>query len=223
MANGRRTLLDIASGGQYKTSRDLPDFKELIDLAAARQAVWMSEEIYPGSGLTQGNLYDIVTGTAGMAKVGGAVVKQGVKGIKKLRSIQKLKNQQEIIKNISKHPMPQSSSVELKQIGKEIDTYLGPQRSAKIMKQGGKAEAKPVRKSDRVKWEQINEKLENFTKREGGIIRVEYKKSLDLTTPQAVAKLSKQQQIERQRRKDEDRLFRELGGSRRGQRRGNIY
>ena len=81
MANGRRTLLDIASGGQYKTSRDLPDFKELIDLAAARQAVWMSEEIYPGSGLTQGNLYDIVTGTAGMAKVGGAVVKQGVKGI----------------------------------------------------------------------------------------------------------------------------------------------
>ena len=96
MANGRRTLLDIASGGQYKTSRDLPDFKELVDLAAARQAVWMSEEIYPGSGLTQGNLYDIVTGTAGMAKVGGAVVKQGVKGIKKLRSIQKLKNQQEI-------------------------------------------------------------------------------------------------------------------------------
>ena len=223
MANGRRTLLDIASGGQYKTSRDLPDFKELIDLAAARQAVWMSEEIYPGSGLTQGNLYDIVTGTAGMAKVGGAVVKQGVKGIKKLRSIQKLKNQQEIIKNISKPPMPQSSSIELKQIGKEIDTYLGPQRSAKIMKQGGKAEAKPVRKADRVKWEQINEKLENFTKREGGIIRVEYKKSLDLTTPQAVAKLSKKQQIERQRRKDEDRLFRELGGSRRGQRRGNIY
>ena len=39
MANGRRTLLDIASGGQYKTSKDLPDFKELVDLAAARQAV----------------------------------------------------------------------------------------------------------------------------------------------------------------------------------------
>ena len=116
--------------------------------------------------------------------------------------------------------MPQSSSVELKQIGKEIDTYLGPQRSAKIMKQGGKAEAKTVRKADRVKWEQINEKLENFTKREGGIVRVEYKKSLDLTTPQAVAKLSKQQQIERQRRKDEDRLFRELGGSRRGKQKG---
>ena len=223
MPNGRRTLLDIASGGQYKTSRDLPDFKELIDLAAARQAVWMSEEIYPGSGVTQENLYDMVTGTAGMAKVGKAIVKQGVKGVKKLRSIQKLKNQKEIIKNISKHPMTESSSIELKRIGKEIDTYLGPQRSAKIMKQGGKAEAKPVRKADRVKWKEINEKLEKFTKREGGIVRVEYKKSLDLTTPQAVAKLSKQQQIERQRRKDEDRLFQELGGLRRGQRRGNIY
>ena len=222
MPNGRRTLLDIASGGQYKTSKDLPDFKELIDLAAARQAVWMSEELIPGSGVTQGTLYDMVTGTAGMAKVGKGIVKQGVKAVKKLRSIQKLKNQKEIIKNISKHPMTESSSIELRRIGKEIDTYLGPQRSAKIMKQGGKAEAKPVRKSDRVKWQQINEKLENFTKREGGIVRVEYKKSLDLTTPQAVAKLTKQQQIERQRRREEKRLFRELGGSQRGKSRKSI-
>ena len=118
MPNGRRTLLDIASGGQYKTSKDLPDFKELIDLAAARQAVWMSEELIPGSGVTQGTLYDMVTGTAGMAKVGKGIVKQGVKAVKKLRSIQKLKNQKEIIKNISKHPMTESSSIELRRIGK---------------------------------------------------------------------------------------------------------
>jgi len=69
----RRSLMDIVSGGQYKTSRDLPDFKELIDLAADRQAVWMSEEIYPGSGVTQGNLYDMVIGAASVAPVGRAI------------------------------------------------------------------------------------------------------------------------------------------------------
>ena len=218
----RRSLMDIVSGGEYKTSKDLPSFKELYDVAAERQAAHMAEEILPGSGVTQGTLYDIVTGTAGIAKFGGGAVKAGVKAVKKIRSIQKLKNQKEIIKNISKHPMTESSTAELKQISKEIETYLGPQRSAKIMKQGGRAEAKTVRTADRVKWEQVNEKLENLTKREGGIVRVEYEKSLDLTTPQAVARLTKQQQIEREKLREDERLFRELGGSQRGRRKKGI-
>ena len=218
MPNGRRSLLDIASGGQYKTSKELPSFSELIDLISEYQVKEMSEEV--GYGVTQGDLYDIVTGTAGIAKFGGGVVKTGVKAVKKLRSIQKLKNQKEIIKNISKHPMTESGTAELKQISKEIETYLGPQRSAKIMKQGGRAEAKPVRTADRSKWEQVNERLENLTKREGGIVRVEYEKSLDLTTPQAVARLTKQQKIEREKLREEKRLFRELGGSQRGRQKG---
>ena len=220
MPNGRRSLLDIASGGQYKTSRELPSFSELINLISEYQVKEMSEEV--GYGVTQGDLYDIVTGTAGIAKFGGGVVKTGVKAVKKLRSIQKLKNQKEIIKNISKHPMTESGTAELKQISKEIETYLGPQRSAKIMKQGGRAEAKPVRTADRSKWEQVNERLENLTKREGGIVRVEYEKSLDLTTPQAVARLTKQQKIEREKLREEKRLFRELGGSQRGKLRKGV-
>ena len=218
MPNGRRSLLDIASGGQYKTSKELPSFSELIDLISEYQVKEMSEEV--GYGVTQGDLYDMVTGTAGIAKFGGGVVKTGVKAVKKLRSIQKLENQKEIIKNISKHPMTESGTAELKQISKEIETYLGPQRSAKIMKQGGRAEAKPVRTADRAKWEQVNERLENLTKREGGIVRVEYEKSLDLTTPQAVARLTKQQKIEREKLREEKRLFRELGGSQRGRQKG---
>ena len=218
MPNGRRSLLDIASGGQYKTSRDLPSFSELLTLISEYQEREMSKEI--GYGVTQGDLYDMVTGTAGIAKFGGGVVKTGVKAVKKLRSIQKLENQKEIIKNISKHPMTESGTAELKQISKEIETYLGPQRSAKIMKQGGRAEAKPVRTADRSKWEQVNERLENLTKREGGIVRVEYEKSLDLTTPQAVARLTKQQKIEREKLREEKRLFRELGGSQRGRQKG---
>ena len=220
MPNGRRSLLDIASGGQYKTSRDLPSFSELLTLISEYQEREMSKEI--GYGVTQGDLYDMVTGTAGIAKFGGGVVKTGVKAVKKLRSIQKLKNQKEIIKNISKHPMTESGTAELKQISKEIETYLGPQRSAKIMKQGGRAEAKPVRTADRAKWEQVNERLENLTKREGGIVRVEYEKSLDLTTPQAVARLTKQQKIEREKLREEKRLFQELGGSQRGKLRKGV-
>jgi len=220
MPNGRRSLLDIASGGQYKTSRDLPSFSELLTLISEYQEREMSKEI--GYGVTQGDLYDMVTGTAGIAKFGGGVVKTGVKAVKKLRSIQKLENQKEIIKNISKHPMTESGTAELKQISKEIETYLGPQRSAKIMKQGGRAEAKPVRTADRSKWEQVNERLENLTKREGGIVRVEYEKSLDLTTPQAVARLTKQQKIEREKLREEKRLFRELGGSQRGKLRKGV-
>ena len=220
MPNGRRSLLDIASGGQYKTSRDLPSFSELLTLISEYQEREMSKEI--GYGVTQGDLYDMVTGTAGIAKFGGGAVKTGFKAVKKLRSIQKLKNQKEIIKNISKHPMTESGTAELKQISKEIETYLGPQRSAKIMKQGGRAESKPVRTADRVKWEQVNEKLENLTKREGGIVRVEYEKSLDLTTPQAAARLTKQQQMEREKLREEKRLFQELGGSQRGKLRKGV-
>ena len=217
----RRSLLDIASGGQYKTSEELPSFSDLLSVIAEYQSEEMSKEV--GYGATQGDLYDIVTGTAGIAKFGGGVVKTGVKAVKKLRSIQKLKNQKEIIKNISKHPMTESGTAELKQISKEIETYLGPQRSAKIMKQGGRAEAKPVRTADRAKWEQVNERLENLTKREGGIVRVEYEKSLDLTTPQAVARLTKQQKIEREKLREEKRLFQELGGSQRGRSRKGVF
>ena len=220
MPNGRRSLMDIVSGGQYKTSKDLPSLRQLLSEMAEYQRKEMSKEV--GFGVTQGNLYDIVTGTAGIAKFGGGVVKTGVKAVKKLRSIQKLENQKEIIKNISKHPMTESGTAELKQISKEIETYLGPQRSAKIMKQGGRAEAKPVRTADRSKWEQVNERLENLTKREGGIVRVEYEKSLDLTTPQAAARLTKQQQMEREKLREEKRLFQELGGSQRGKLRKGV-
>jgi hypothetical protein len=219
MPNGRRTLLDIASGGQYKTSKDLPDFKELIDLAAARQAVWMSEEAYPGSGVTQGNLYDMVMGVASVAPIGRGI-KGVVGGVKKLRSIQKLRNQKEVIKNISKHSISKKGSTELKQIGKELDTYLGPQRSSKIVKQGGNQNAKSIRQADRKKHEQLTERLEKLTKEEGGLVRTEYEKGLDLGSPKAATQLTQQQQIARQKRREEKRLFRELGGSRRGKQKG---
>ena len=62
--NDKRTLMDIARGGAYKTSRDLPSFSELLDVIADYQAEEMSKEV--GGGLTQGNLYEIVTGTAGI-------------------------------------------------------------------------------------------------------------------------------------------------------------
>ena len=64
--NDNRSLLDIASGGQYKTSKDLPSFSELIDIISEYQEKEMSKEV--GGGVTQGNLYEIVTGTAGIVK-----------------------------------------------------------------------------------------------------------------------------------------------------------
>ena len=64
--NDRRSLLDIASGGVYKTSKDLPSFSELLGVIAEYQAEEMSKEV--GGGVTQGNLYEIVMGTAGIVK-----------------------------------------------------------------------------------------------------------------------------------------------------------
>ena len=72
--NDRRTLMDIASGGQYKTSRDLPSFSELLNVIAEYQAEEMSKEV--GFGLTRGNLFDIAMGVSGTVGAAGGVIKK---------------------------------------------------------------------------------------------------------------------------------------------------
>tara|TARA_Y100000310_G_scaffold39676_1_gene37206 strand:+ start:79 stop:738 length:660 start_codon:yes stop_codon:yes gene_type:complete len=73
MPNDRRTLLDIASGGQYKTSKDLPPLSELLNTMAEYQEKEMSKEV--GFGVTRGNLFDIAMVGAGSVGVGGGIVK----------------------------------------------------------------------------------------------------------------------------------------------------
>ena len=218
MANSRRSLLDIASGGQYKTSKDLPSFSELLSVISEYQTKEMSKEV--GYGVTQGDLYEIATGSAGIVGAGRGIVKAGVKAVKKLRSIQKLKIQKETVERLSRHSMSREGSSELKKIGSEIDHYLGPQRSARLVKQGGNVDAPSIRKLDRKKFYDFEERLNTLSKKEGGVVRVEYKKGSDFSKPQTAKSLSTKQRIEREKLREEKRLFRELGGLRRGQRGG---
>ena len=218
MANSRRSLLDIASGGQYKTSKDLPSFSELLSVISEYQTKEMSKEV--GYGVTQGDLYEIATGSAGVVGAGRGIVKAGVKAVKKLRSIQKLKIQKETVERLSRHSMSREGSSELKKIGSEIDHYLGPQRSARLVKQGGNVDAPSIRKLDRKKFYDFEERLNTLSKKEGGVVRVEYKKGSDFSKPQTAKSLSTKQRIEREKLREEKRLFRELGGSQRGKQKG---
>ena len=215
--NDKRSLLDIASGGAYKTSRDLPSFSELLNVIAEYQAEEMSKDI--GGGLTQGSLYEIVTGTAGIVGAGRGIVKTARTAVKKLRSIQKLRIQKETVEKLSKHSMSKEGSSELKKISTEIDNYLGPQRSSRIVKQGGNQNAPSIRKLDRKKFYDFEERLNALAKKEGGVVKVEYEKGLDAINPQTVGLTSKQK-MEREKKREDERLFRELGGLRRGQRGG---
>ena len=116
--------------------------------------------------------------------------------------------------------MSREGSSELKKIGSEIDHYLGPQRSARLVKQGGNVDAPSIRKLDRKKFYDFEERLNTLSKKEGGVVRVEYKKGSDFSKPQTAKSLSTKQRIEREKLREEKRLFRELGGLRRGQRGG---
>ena len=75
MPNGRRSLLDIASGGEYKTSKELPSFSELISLISEYQVKEMSKEV--GFGLTRGNLFDMAMGVSGTVGAGKGIIKGG--------------------------------------------------------------------------------------------------------------------------------------------------
>ena len=74
MLEEKRTLLDLVSGGRYKTSRDMPSMLEL----GASYNDWVNkrsnEEI--GLGLTNRDLYDIVVGS------GGGIVKSASNAVK---------------------------------------------------------------------------------------------------------------------------------------------
>ena len=214
----RRSLLDLASGGQYETSKDLPPLSELISTMAEYQGREMSKEV--GFGVTQGNLYDMVTGTAGLAGIGRGIGRVASTAVKKLRSIQKLNIQKETVERLSKHSMSKEGARELKKIGSEIDHYLGPQRSTRIVKQGGNQNAPSIRKLDRKKFYDFEERLNTLSKKEGGVVRVEYKKGSDFSKPQTAKSLSTKQRIEREKLREEKRLFRELGGSQRGRQKG---
>ena len=220
----RRSLLDIASGGQYKTSQDLPSLRQLLSEMAEYQRKEMSKEV--GFGVTQGNLYDMVTGTAGLARSSSGVArgilgKAGVK-VQKLRSIQKLKIQKDTIPMLLRHSMSKEGSKELNKIYREIDHYLGPQRSARILKQGGNQNAPSIRKLDRKKYKIFEERLDALSKKEGGVVRVEYEKGLGSSKPQTAKSLTSKQRIEREKLREEKRLFRELGGLQRGRKKRGI-
>ena len=121
--NDKRTLLDIASGGAYKTSKDLPSFSELLGVIAEYQAQEMSKEV--GFGLTRGNLFDVAMGVSGTVGAGRSIIKGGYSAVKKLRSIQKLRIQKETVEKLSKHSLSREGSKELKNIKTQIDHYLG--------------------------------------------------------------------------------------------------
>ena len=214
----RRSLLDIASGGQYKTSQDLPSFSQLLSTMAEYQGEEMSKEV--GFGVTQGNLYEIATGAAGLAGFGRGIGRAAGTAVKKLRSIQKLEIQKKTVERLSRHSMSREGASELRKIGSEIDHYLGPQRSARIVKQGGNVEAPSIRKLDRKKFYDFEERLDALAKKEGGVVRVEYKRGSDFSKPQTAKSLSTKQRIEREKLREEKRLFRELGGSQRGKQKG---
>jgi hypothetical protein len=216
----RRSLLDIASGGQYKTSKELPSFSDLLSVIEEYQSKEMSKEV--GHGVTQGDLYEIVTGTAGIVGAGRGIVKAGVKAVKKLRSIQKLKIQKETVERLSRHSMSKEGAIELRKISSEIDNYLGPQRSARIVKQGGNVNAPSIRQLDRKKYKSFEERLDALSRKEGGVVRVEYKKGSDLS-PQTAKILTSKQKIEREKLREEKRLFQELGGSQRGRSRKGVF
>jgi len=57
----KRTLLDIATGGKYKTSKDLPTLPEVYEGMSEYQEREMGKEVIPG--LTQGELYGTVMGS----------------------------------------------------------------------------------------------------------------------------------------------------------------
>jgi hypothetical protein len=118
--------------------------------------------------------------------------------------------------------MSKEGARELKKIGSEIDHYLGPQRSARIVKQGGNVEAPSIRKLDRKKFYDFEERLNALSKKEGGVVRVEYKKGSDFSKPQTAKSLTTKQRIEREKLREEKRLFRELGGSQRGKLRKGV-
>jgi len=218
--NDKRTLLDIASGGAYKTSKDLPSFSELLGVIAEYQAQEMSKEV--GFGLTRGNLFDVAMGVSGTVGAGRSIIKGGYSAVKKLRSIQKLRIQKETVEKLSKHSLSREGSKELKNIKTQIDHYLGPQRTARIVKQGGNQNAPSIRKLDRKKFYYFEERLNTLSKKEGGIVRVEYKKGSDFSKPQTASKLTSKQKMERDKMREEKRLFQELGGSQRGKLRKGV-
>ena len=155
-------------------------------------------------------------------RAGARVLKAGksVAKAKKVRSIQKLRHQTETIENLSKHSLSKEGAIELKRIRTELDNYLGPQRSSRIVKQGGNKNAPSIRKLDRKKHKDFEERLDALSQREGGVVRVEYEKGLDLSKSQTAKSLTSKQRIEREKLKEEKRLFRELGGSQRGRQKG---
>ena len=74
MLEPKRTLLDLVSGGKYKTSRDMPS---MLDMGVAYNS-WVNEgmdkEVYPG--VTSRDLYDIVIGSgAGVVKTASTATK----------------------------------------------------------------------------------------------------------------------------------------------------
>ena len=214
----RRSLLDIASGGQYKTSKDLPEIKEKI--MPALEFILGATHVPKGQ---EPNLLDLAFGlpvVGKVGKVGRGIVKTGVKAVKKLRSIQKLEIQKKTVERLSRHSMSKEGARELKKIGSEIDHYLGPQRSARIVKQGGNVEAPSIRKLDRKKFYNFEERLDALAKKEGGVVKVEYEKGFDLSRPQTAKGFTSKQRIEREKLREEKRLLRELGGSQRGKQKG---
>ena len=180
----------------------------------------MSKEV--GFGLTRGNLFDMAMGVSGTVGAGRSIIKGGYSAVKKLRSIQKLRIQKETVEKLSKHSMSREGSKELKNIKSQIDHYLGPQRTARIVKQGGNVNAPSIIKLDRKKFYDFEERLNALSKKEGGVVRVEYKKGSDFSKSQTASSLTSKQKMEREKLREEKRLFRELGGSQRGRRKKGI-
>jgi len=212
----RRSLLDIASGGQYKTSKDLPEIKEKI--MPALEFMLGATHVPKGQ---EPNLLDLAFALPVVGKV-GKVGRGIVKKVKKLRSIQKLEIQKKTVERLSRHSMSKEGASELRKIGSEIDHYLGPQRSARIVKQGGNVEAPSIRKLDRKKFYNFEERLDALAKKEGGVVKVEYEKGFDLSRPQTAKGFTSKQRIEREKLREEKRLFRELGGLQRGRKKRGI-